>query len=178
MCSESHTAAGSRATQLLPGRSPGVRNVEQMAATWATSSCWNCRPNESCNEYVYELLHAGLYRQGAGPCSSPCRGPAASALSPDGHGMSPAWEADKEPSRVILEDLKTVKTPFRQGQIQGAGCTPPLQLSPPQKKKSDTPSPFMLYGYTNYEFCVLPSLPRSLQQQERLLPGFQPAEVV
>ena len=47
---------------------------------------------------------------GAGHCNSPCRTDWQPVqLSPNGCGMSPAWEADDEPSRVILEDLKTVK---------------------------------------------------------------------
>ena len=59
-----------------------------------------------------------------------------------------------------------------QGRIRvGGGGVQPLQLPPLQ---SDT-SPFMLYSYINSKFRVLPRLPRSLQQQERLLPGFQPA---
>ena len=56
-----------------------------------------------------------------------------------------------------------------QGRIRGG--TPP-SVAPPQ---SDSSPPFMLYGYTNYKFSVLPS---SLQQQAGLLPGFQPADVV
>ena len=34
-------------------------------------------------------------------------------LSPDGGGMSPAWEADDEPSRGIWGEMETGKIPFR-----------------------------------------------------------------
>ena len=50
-------------------------------------------------------------------------------FSPNGCGMSPVWEADDEPSCVILKDLEIVKIPFRRP-IQGKSCSNPCARSP------------------------------------------------
>ena len=70
-----------------------------------------------------------------------------------------AAHVDVTLSKHITEEL--------QGRIQeGVGLTPPLRFPSPPPKSDISPS-LMLYSYTGYKFSVLPSLPRSLQQQER-----------
>ena len=54
----------------------------------------------------------------------------------------------------------------QQSGFRGSIIPPPLQLSPPPLSDTCTSSTFMLYDCTNYNFSVLPSLPRNLQPQK------------